>query len=323
MARSTASIVPLPSGVDNGMSIGASARTPRPVRRTPSAAGLALTPAWLIVLFAYVATAAWSICISFTSSKLLPTGSFVGLDQYARLFGTPRWNISLQNVAVFGVLFTLGCLVIGSLLAIALDQKVRFENTFRTIFLYPYALSFIVTGLTWQWIMNPQFGVQEAVRALGWSGFVFDWAVRRETALFAVVIAGVWQSSGLVMTLVLAGLRGVDSNLISAARIDGVPTWRIYVSIILPELVPMLATATVLLATGVVRVYDLVVALTNGGPGTATEVPAKFVMDFLFARQNLGLATAGSTIMLMSVLAIISPWAYMQYFKRKRERRVA
>jgi glucose/mannose transport system permease protein len=123
------------------------------------------------------------------------------------------------------------------------------------------------------------------------------------------------------MALMLAGLRGVDGELWKAARIDGIPTWRVYLSIVLPVLRPMIVTAVVLLSISVIKSYDLVVALTNGGPGTSSEMPAKFVMDNLFERQNIGLATAASTVMLLTVIALLAPWLHVQYFRGPRGRR--
>jgi glucose/mannose transport system permease protein len=286
-------------------------------------AAIALIPALATVLIAYIGTMIWTAEISLTSSKLLPVYDFIGLEQYRRLFASTRWIVSLENLVLFGILFILGCLVLGFLLAVALDQKIRFENSFRTIFLYPYAMSFIVTGLIWQWLMNPGLGIQRAVRDLGWTSFTFDWAVNQDLAVYALVLAAIWQSSGLVMALMLAGLRGVDPELWKAARVDGIPPWRVYLWIVLPLLRPMIVTAVVLLAISVIKVYDLVVALTNGGPGTASEMPAKFVMDNLFVRQNIGLATAASIVMLVMVVSVLAPWLYVTYFRRDRARGLA
>ena len=286
--------------------------------RAPLAPKLALLPSLLVVLAAYLGTMAWTIWISFTNSKLLPVNAFAGTQQYARLFSDARWILSIQNLVIFGALFIVGCLVLGFLLAVAIDQRVRAEDGLRTIFLYPYSMSFIVTGLIWQWMMNPTLGIQKSVRDLGWTSFSFDWVVQRDMAIYAVVIAAIWQSSGLVMALMLAGLRGVDTELWKAARVDGIPTWRVYASIVLPLLRPMIITAVVLLSIAVVKVYDLVVALTNGGPGTATSMPATFVMDYLFTRQNIGLAAAASTVMLVTVLAVLAPWLYAEYFRGER-----
>lgn len=284
------------------------------------AAQIALIPAWLIVIFAYLGTIAWTIRISFTSSKVFPVYDFVGWKQYERLFATDRWIISGQNLIIFGVCFIVGCLLFGFLLAVFIDQKIRAESVFRTIFLYPYAMSFIVTGLVWQWVLNPTLGVQQTVRNWGWQDFTFDWLVRGDRAIYVVAIAGIWQSSGLVMAILLAGLRGIDQELWKAAKVDGIPTWRVYLHVVVPMLAPMFATATVLLAIAVVKVYDLVIALTGGGPGISTEVPAKFVIDYLFNRQNVGLATAASTVMFVTVLAVLAPWLYAQYFRGQRGR---
>src|SRR5687768_16256843 len=281
----------------------------------------ALIPTWLIVLVIYIGTMLWTVQISFTSSRLLPVYDFAGLAQYDRLFSTSRWLTALNNMFIFGAGYIVGCLVLGFFLAVALDQRIRAESVFRTIFLYPFALSFIVTGLVWQWVMNPSLGIQDFVRGLGWEDFVFNWIVDRDRVIYVVVIAGIWQSSGLVMEILLAGLRGVDQELWRAARVDGIPTWRTYLHIVIPELRPMVITAVVLLSIGAVKVYDLVVAMTQGGPGNSSDVPAKFVMDHLFERNNIGIATAGSVVMLVTVLAVLAPWLYYEHLRPQRRGR--
>lgn len=287
--------------------------------KRPTAAMAALLPTWLAVLVVYIGTMVWSVNLSFTDSKLFPSSNYIGFAQYGRLFSTSKWLVAFQNLAVFGVLYVGGCLVLGFLLAAALDRKVRFESAFRTIFLYPYAMSFVVTGLVWQWLMNPTFGLQATMRSLGWTSFAFDWLANRDMAIYAVVFSGVWHGAGLVMVLVLAGMRGIDSEQWRAARIDGIPVWRIYVSIILPQLGPAFAAGGTLLSMGVIKTYDLVVALTNGGPGSSTEVPAKFIMDNLFQRQNLGLATAAATTLLLTVIIIVAPFRYAQAIRARRK----
>lgn len=281
----------------------------------------ALIPTWLIVLVIYIGTMLWTVQISFTSSRLLPVYDFAGLAQYDRLFSTSRWLTALNNMFIFGAGYIAGCLILGFFLAVALDQRIRAESVFRTIFLYPFALSFIVTGLVWQWVMNPSLGIQDFVRGLGWEDFVFNWIVDRDRVIYVVVIAGIWQSSGLVMAILLAGLRGVDQELWRAARVDGIPTWRTYLHIVIPELRPMVITAVVLLSIGAVKVYDLVVAMTQGGPGNSSDVPAKFVMDHLFERNNIGIATAGSVVMLVTVLAVLAPWLYYEHLRPRRRGR--
>jgi glucose/mannose transport system permease protein len=207
--------------------------------------------------------------------------------------------------------------VIGFLLAALMDQKIRFENTFRTIILYPFALSFIVTGLVWQWVLNPEFGIQGIVRSFGWESFAFDPLYNPDIAIFGVMLAALWQGSGLVMVLMLAGLRGIDQEIWKAAKIDGIPAWKTYLLIVIPMMRPVFITALVLITSGIIRVYDLVVAQTSGGPGLATEMPAKYVYDYMFRAQNLGQAFAASTMMLIAVLTVVIPWAYMEFGSKK------
>lgn len=287
----------------------------RPVSGLASriAARVALAPALVIMLVVYIGCTLWTVRISFTASRMLPSDEFVGLRQYASLFANPRWHVSVHNLVVFGGLFIAASLAVGFLMAILIDQRVRGENVLRSLFLYPYSMSFIVTGLVWHWMLNPGLGIQKLGRDLGFPDFRFDWIVDQRMVVYTLVIAAVWHASGLVMSIALAGLRGVDDEIWKAARVDGIPKWRVYVSIVLPMLSASAATAAVLLAIGVVKLYDLVVAMTNGGPGLASEVPAKFVMDHLFERANVGLATAAATVMLVAVVAVVAPWLYLRH----------
>lgn len=280
---------------------------------------IALAPAAMVVLVVYLGCTIWAIGISMTASRILPGGRFVGLEQYAALFANERWQISIANLAIFGALFIVASIILGFTLAIFLDQKIRGEDLLRSIYLYPYSMSFVVTGLVWQWMLTPGSGIEKAARDIGFASFRFDWIVDQTMVVYTLVLAAVWQASGVVMAIALAGLRGIDAELWKAIRIDGIPTWRAYISIILPMMRGAIGTCVVLLSISVVRLYDLVVAMTKGGPGIASEVPAKFVMDYLFTRQNIGLATAGTTIMLMTVLAVLAPYAYLQYRRAQRE----
>jgi glucose/mannose transport system permease protein len=179
-------------------------------------------------------------------------------------------------------------------------------------------MSFVVTGLAWQWLMNPTTGLQSLVRSFGWENFEFNWLASPDKAIYAVSIAAIWQSSGLVMAIMLAGLRGVDSDIWRAAKIDGIPVWRSYVSIVLPILRPLILTCVILLATAVVKSYDLVVAMTGGGPGISTDVPGKFVVDLLFQRANISTAAAAAILMLLSVICALSPYVYIELKRQKR-----
>lgn len=288
------------------------------VRAASVSAWIALVPMVATALGAYVLTILWTARVSVSSSRIFPSGDFVGLGQYERLFRNARWLLSLENLAIYGLLFIAACMVLGFLLAVFIDQKVAGEGVLRTVFLYPYAMSFVATGLVWQWILNPELGIQQVARHLGFGSFTFDWIVQQDKVLFTIVIATVWQASGLVMALLLSGLRGIDEELWKAARIDGIPKWRVYLSIVLPMLWPSLSTAFILLFVLVVKLFDAVVAMTQGGPGTASEVPAKFIMDYLFGRANIGLASAASMVLLLTVLAIVAPLYYARHKAMQR-----
>jgi glucose/mannose transport system permease protein len=281
-------------------------------------AKIAAIPMILTALVIFTGGTLWTVFYSFTDSKLLPRLNFAGLDQYVRLWEQNRWVISIQNLMVYGVCSLVLSLVIGFVLAALLDQKIRFENTFRTIFLYPFALSFIVTGLVWQWLLNPDFGVQKVIRGLGWTSFNFDPLYNEQIVIYGILIAGLWQGTGLIMCLMLAGLRGIDQDIWKAARVDGIPMWKTYLFIVIPMMRPVFITTLVIIASGIVRIYDLVVAQTSGGPGIASEVPAKYVYDKMFLGQNLAQGFAASSMMLLAVIIVIVPWAYLEFGRRAR-----
>lgn len=282
-----------------------------------AAAKIASTPMFLVVIGAFIGCTIWTIVFSFTRSAALPTYNFIGWAQYDRLFHTARWTISVKNLAVYGVCSLFFSFTVGFLLAVFMDQKIRFESAFRTIFLYPFALSFIVTGHVWAWILNPTFGLQGAIRKLGWTSFTFDWLGNRDMVVYTLVIAGLWQGTGLIMALMLAGLRGIDEEVWKAARVDGIPKWRTYISIVIPMMRPVLITTLVIAASGVVRVYDLVVALTQGGPGLFSEMPAKYVYDNMF-QNALGQGLAASSVMLVTTGIILIPWAIVEFGGKRR-----
>jgi len=278
---------------------------------------IAAIPMVLTALVVFLGGTLWTVLYSFTDSKLLPRERFVGFDQYERLWTNSRWLISIENLMVFGFFSLIFTLVIGFLLAVAMDQKIRYEDTFRTIMLYPFALSFVVTGLVWQWILNPQFGVQSIIRGLGWTSFTFDPLNNQDIVIYGLLIAGLWQGTGFVMCLMLAGLRGIDEDIWKAAKVDGIPTWKTYYKIIIPMMRPVFITTLVIIASGIIRLYDLVVAQTSGGPGNASQVPAMYVYDYMFQAQNLGQGFAASTMMLLSVLVVLIPWAYLEFGSKK------
>ena len=281
-------------------------------------AKIAAIPMILTALFVFVGGTAWTVTYSFTKSGLLPKLKWVGFAQYDRLWNTKKWLVAIENLAIYGICMLILMFLIGFVLAALIDQKVRFENTFRTVILYPYAMSFVVTGLVWQWVLNPEFGLERIVRDLGWESFEFNPLYNSEIAIFGVLIAGLWQGSGLVMVLMLAGLRGIDQEIWKAARIDGIPTWKTYVLVIIPMMRPVFITTLVIVTAGIVKVYDLIVAQTSGGPGISTEVPAKYVYDAMFTAQNLGQGFAASTMMLLTVVIVVIPWAILEFGGSKK-----
>lgn len=283
-------------------------------------AKIAAVPMVLTAMVVFVGCTIWTVVHSFTNSKLLPKLDFVGFAQYERLWASRRWLISIENLAIYGICSLIFSFAVGFLLAALMDQKIRFENTFRTIILYPFALSFVVTGLVWQWILNPEFGVQNVIRSLGFSSFTFDPLYDAKIVIYGILIAGLWQGTGFIMVIMLAGLRGIDSDIWKASRVDGIPKWKTYLFVVIPMMRPVFITALVLISAGIVKVYDLVIAQTNGGPGIASEVPAKYVMDTMFRNQNLGQGFAASTMMLVSVLVILIPWAYLEFGGRKNDK---
>lgn len=254
----------------------------------------------------------WTGWLSFTQSRLLPRYELAGLVQYIALFANERWWTALTNLAIFGGLFITVCMATGLLLAILLDQRIRAEGFLRAVYLYPMALSFIVTGTAWKWILNPGLGLQHLVRQWGFETFTFEWIVTPGMSIYAVVLAGAWQSSGFVMALFLAGLRGVDESIIKAAQVDGAGPVRIYTSIIVPSLRPVFFSAFIILAHIAIKSFDLVMALTGGGPGFSSDLPATFMYTFAFNRNQIGLGAASAMMMLMTVVAIIVPLIYSE-----------
>tara|TARA_B100000497_G_scaffold6241_1_gene6155 strand:+ start:591 stop:1892 length:1302 start_codon:yes stop_codon:yes gene_type:complete len=278
---------------------------------------IAALPMIFTAVGVFIIATLWTVYHSFTNSRMLPKSEFIGLAQYERLWNSDRWYMSIENLAIYGACSLIFSLFIGFMLAALLDQKTRFENTFRTIFLYPFALSFIVTGLVWQWILNPEYGVEKIVRSIGFESFVFNPLYNIDIVIYGILAAGLWQGTGFIMCLMLAGLRGIDQEIWKAARIDGIPMWKTYIQVVIPMMRPVFITTLVIIAAGIIKVYDLVVAQTSGGPGISSEVPAKYVYDYMFSAQNLGQGFAASTMMLVSVLIVLIPFAYLEFGRRK------
>ena len=260
----------------------------------------------------------WTTWMSFTPSTLLPASGWVGLRNYTAVLATRNWKIAFDNLILFGFGFVVLTTLVGLVLAIVLDQRIRGENVLRSIFLYPMAVSFVVTGTVWSWLLNPGIGIQKLVNDLGWTGFRFDWLVDRDMAIWTIVLAAIWQASGFAMALLLAGLRSVEGDLIKAAQMDGAGTARIYWRVILPSMWPILLSVLVILLQFAIKTFDLVRALTGGGPGIATQLPSLVVYDFMFQRGQLGRGSAAAVLMLLTLLGVLLPYAAWKYVQRRR-----
>ena len=271
-------------------------------------------------IYVFVFTA-WTFYISLSNSSLLPSYDYVGFEHYASLWQNRRWNVAYTNLFFFSGFYIVGSMAVGLLLAILIDQKVRGEAVWRTIFLYPLAVSFIVTGTVWSWLYNPADGIQALVRGLGWTDFNFALTSDRNLAIYAVIITGIWQSSGFAMALFLAGLRSVDPDLVKAAQIDGASTFRTYRKVILPTIAPIFIAVAVIQIQFAIKTFDLVAALTRGGPGIATTFPAIYVYDLMFQRGEIGEGAAAAMMMLAALAVVLVPYSLWVVWRRRAEGR--
>ena len=278
---------------------------------------LLLSPSVLLVLVCVYGYIMFTIYLSFTSSTLMPSYEWAGTASYQRLFAQENWHVALSNLWVFASLYIGVAVVLGLGFAILIDQHIRAEGIFRSIFLYPMALSFIVTGTAWKWLLDPGVGLEHTMHNLGWESFAFGWIKDSDMAIYCVVIAAVWQTTGFVMALFLAGLRGVDAEQISAARVDGARSWQIYLHIIIPQLGPVFVSAFVILAHMAIKSYDLVIALTNGGPGRSTWLPSVFMYQYSFTRNEMSVGAASAVMMLAAIGLVVLPYLFSEMRKVK------
>jgi glucose/mannose transport system permease protein len=274
----------------------------------------------LFASFVYVVVfVVWTLYIAMSDSSLLPTYGFTGLDNFFSLWANKRWNQSYNNLLFFSGFYIVGSMVVGLSLAILIDQRVRGESVWRTIFLYPLAVSFIVTGTVWSWLYNPTTGIEMFLKGLGFADANFAIIANRQTAIYAVIITGIWQSSGFAMALFLAGLRSVDPDIVKAAQIDGASTFRTYRKVVLPTIAPIFLAVAVVQIQFAIKTFDLVAALTRGGPGTATSFPALYVYDLMFQRGQIGEGAVGAVMMLAALAIVLVPYSLWLVWRRRRE----
>src|ERR1700733_5814982 len=261
---------------------------------------------------------AWTVWVSFTRSTLMPDYTWAGWRNYSAMLASRNWQIAYTNLFIYGICFVVFTMALGLLLAVLIDQRIRAENIYRAILLYPLAVSFVVTGTVWGWLLNPTIGVQRLMHDLGWTSFRFEWLMDLDIAIYTVVIVGVWQASGFAMALLLAGLRSVDADLLKAAQIDGAGPVRTYLRVIFPTIGPIFVAVLVMLLQFAIKTYDLVVALTAGGPGLASTLPTVVVYDFMFQRSELAKGSAAAVMLLGSLAFVLVPYGLYQRWKQRK-----
>jgi glucose/mannose transport system permease protein len=286
---------------------------------------LVLAPSFLLVLIFVYGFNLWTVFLSFTNSRAFASSKLIGLANYEKLWNwtfetdpPSSWYTAIVNIGIFGGLYIVFCLALGLALAILLDQKIRGEGILRPIYLYPLALSFIVTGTAWKLFLDPGIGLEKAVHDWGWTSFKFDWVVNPRMMIYCVAIAGVWQTSGFVMAMFLAGLRGVDGEILKAAQIDGASAYATYRRIVIPIMRPVFLSAIIVLAHMAIKSYDLVLSVTGKNPGGAAELPSTFMYSYTFTRNQMGVGSTSAVIMLMTIAAIMIPYLYSE-LREKRQ----
>jgi glucose/mannose transport system permease protein len=305
----------------------------RRISRDTLTAILMLAPSVIAIAVFVYGFIAWSGFVSLTAwSGLKPDFTFVGIDNYIRVFTTGRFQSNVRNLVVFTLFFLVACLLLGLLLAVLVDSRVKGESIFRSIYIFPMALSFIVTGVVWQWIFAPgnyqatppdPTGINLLFHSMGLDFFMTDWTTDSRVlpnvrwlktrlffpmAMFPVIIAAVWQMSGFTMAMYLAGLRGIPDELREAARVDGCTEWQVFRHITLPLLQPITLSAVIILGHISLKIFDLVVTMTGGGPGNNTEVPGLYMYELTFKANKFAEGAAVAMVMLVVVAVLVVPY---------------
>ena len=283
---------------------------------------LFITPSIVAVGIFIYGFIGWTGFISFTKwNDVLPDYTPVGFENYRKLFANMRFQIDLNNTLVFTVIFVISCLVIGLLLAILIDQRIKGEGMFRNLFLLPMAVSFIVSGVIWRWLFNPgsiqmgNIGVNQLFEKVGLNFLICGWYTDPDIGIKAVAIAAIWQFSGYTMALYLAGLRGIPLELREAASIDGADQFQIFYHIILPFLRPITFGAIIILGHISLKIFDLIVAMTGSGPAFSCDVPAFFMYDTTFRGNHFAQGASIAIVLLLLVSLLIIPYLITTFRK--------
>ncbi|MCC9075328.1 sugar ABC transporter permease [Litorilinea aerophila] len=268
---------------------------------------LVLTPSIIAVALFIYGFIGWTFYMSTVKwNSQVPDFTFVGLANWERLFSDRRFHIDLRNLVYYAAGFMTQCIVFGFIIAALLDQKIKGEAIYRTIIIFPFAVSGIVTGVAWRWLMQPSTGINLLFAKIGLENFQPTWNSHPQYGMWAVSIAAAWQFTGYVMALYLAGLRGIPNELREAAAIDGAGTFATYRHVIIPLLMPVTFTAIVLTGMNSIRVFDLVSAMSGSGPAFATDTLAFYMFQSTFGayRYSLG-AAIGSFMIFLSAFLIV------------------
>lgn len=258
---------------------------------------------------------AWSVRVSLSEWKgLLPDYTWAGFRNYLELFVDPRFHIDIRNTLIFTIVFVGGTLSLGLLLAILLDQNLPGEAFFRNLFIFPMAISFIVTGVVWRWLMNPAMGSRMSglnllFQNMGLDFLINQWHTTPKWGIAAIALAAIWQMSGYTMAIFLGGLRSIPDELREAARVDGANEFQIYLKIILPILSPVTLSAMIILGHISLKVFDLIIAVA--GKQLPLDVPAIYMWQTTFDGYFFGRGAAIGILLLLSVAVLIIP--YLRY----------
>jgi glucose/mannose transport system permease protein len=302
------------------------------VRTDRTVAVLLVAPSIVAVGIFVYGFIGWTGYVSLSRwSGLLPDYHFVGTDNYERLKDRPRFQADIRNTIVFTGLFLLSASVLGFLAAAMLDQKIKAEAFFRGVFLFPMAVSFIVTGIAWSWLFNPSSGVNLLSQKLGYDGPVPAWSTDANVllgfdlgrieagipvALLPVVVAATWQLAGFTMAMYLAGIRGVPEELREAARVDGANEWQVYRRVVLPLLRPITLGVVVILGHISLKIFDLTVVMTGSGPNFTADLPAFYMFETTFRGNHFAEGAAIAMVLLFLVATLVIPYLY---FSLRRE----
>lgn len=276
----------------------------------------------LIIVFVY-GFIGWTGYVSLSNyNTIVPDFSFAGLKNYIYLFNDFRFQADLRNTLFFTIFFIGLVILFGLGLAILLDQRLKGESIFRNIFLFPMALSFIVTGVVWQWLLHPSTGFNQLLTVFNiepkwytdtsilagfkWGSIEFGLPV----AIIAVVIAAVWQMTGFSLAMYIAGLRGIPDELREAARMDGATEFQVYTKIILPMLMPITMSVIIIMAHISLKIFDLIYAMTGSGANFVTDVPGLYMFETTFRGNYYANGAAIAIIMLLLVAVFIVPYLW-------------